>query len=197
MKRETHDKREHILAAARTCFLLYGFKRTAMDDIARAASVSRAALYLLFPNKEAMFRALSEQLHDAALERVDAALRAEQPIEERLVAAFEGKNLELLALVQSGVHGDELVDLYHGIGSDIAQQAEHMFRTKLTNAFEEANVRGDIDLAHVALTPQQCADLLTCATQGLKRMPLDIALYRQQLAQLMRVFCAALAPAQG
>jgi AcrR family transcriptional regulator len=42
------DKRTRILAAARSVFLRYGFKRVNMNDIADAAGVSRPALYLLF-----------------------------------------------------------------------------------------------------------------------------------------------------
>src|SRR5512139_542302 len=105
MNREQDDKRERILKAAQECFTLYGFKRTAMDDIAQKAGISRAALYLLFPNKEAIFRTLVEEIHSAALSRAEAALRAEGTLAERLVAAFEGKDLALMEVVRGSAHG--------------------------------------------------------------------------------------------
>ena len=43
-------KRAHVLGCATKVFLAYGFARTTMDDIARAAEMSRPALYLLFKN---------------------------------------------------------------------------------------------------------------------------------------------------
>ena len=45
-------------------FLAYGFARTTMDDIARAADMSRPALYLLFKNKTDIY---PRHRRDAAL----------------------------------------------------------------------------------------------------------------------------------
>jgi AcrR family transcriptional regulator len=193
MKRESDTKRDRILAAAQECFLLYGFKRTAMDDIARAADISRAALYLLFPNKEAIFRTLSEQIHDAALARVKAALQTEGSIEERLIPAFEGKYLAIMELVQSGAHGSELIEVNHGLGADIVQQALHSFESLITEAIREAAGRGEITLERVGLSAEECAALLTNATNGLKGAQ-DLGFYRQQLRRLIHVFCVSLAP---
>ena len=46
-------------------FLAYGYSRVTMDDIARAAEVSRPALYLLFRNKADIYRAIGAMLLDA------------------------------------------------------------------------------------------------------------------------------------
>ncbi len=56
------DRREHILAAARAEFAAKGFAAARMDDIARRVGISKAALYLQFESKEALFRALVEEL---------------------------------------------------------------------------------------------------------------------------------------
>jgi AcrR family transcriptional regulator len=49
-------QREAILVAATAAFLRYGFKKTSMDDVARAAAVSRQGLYLYFETKDLLFR---------------------------------------------------------------------------------------------------------------------------------------------
>ena len=49
-------QREAILRAAIAIFLRYGFKKTSMDDVARAAGVSRQGLYLYFDTKDFLFR---------------------------------------------------------------------------------------------------------------------------------------------
>ncbi|MEW5960484.1 MAG: TetR/AcrR family transcriptional regulator [Chloroflexota bacterium] len=193
MNRDQDDKRERVLTAAQECFTLYGFKRTAMDDIAQKAAISRAALYLLFPNKEAIFRTLAEELHHEALSRAETALRAAGTLAERLVAAFEGKDLELMALVQSSAHGAELVDLKHRIGADIAEQAENRFKELLTQALHQAERQGELTFDRIGLEANQCAELLLLAAHGLKQPACSLALYRQRLAQLIQVFCAATA----
>ena len=43
-------------------FLAYGYSRVTMDDIARAAEMSRPALYLLFRNKAEIYRAIGAML---------------------------------------------------------------------------------------------------------------------------------------
>jgi AcrR family transcriptional regulator len=48
-------KYDDVLAGARTVFLTQGFEGASVDDIARAAGVSKATLYSYFPDKRLMF----------------------------------------------------------------------------------------------------------------------------------------------
>ncbi|ABD25479.1 transcriptional regulator, TetR family [Novosphingobium aromaticivorans DSM 12444] len=56
------DRRERILDSAREEFAERGFAAARMEDIARRVGISRAALYLAFDSKEAMFRALVSEV---------------------------------------------------------------------------------------------------------------------------------------
>lgn len=56
------DRRERILNSAREEFAERGFAAARMEDIARRVGISRAALYLAFDSKEAMFRALVSEV---------------------------------------------------------------------------------------------------------------------------------------
>ncbi|MFQ6538212.1 MULTISPECIES: TetR/AcrR family transcriptional regulator [Aphanothece] len=58
----TLRKRNAILEGARREFLRHGYAATSMDRVARAAAVSKATVYSHFSDKEALFRALTEQL---------------------------------------------------------------------------------------------------------------------------------------
>jgi AcrR family transcriptional regulator len=55
------ERREQILAAATQAFARSGFAATSLDDIASAASVSRAILYRHFDSKTDLYRAVLDR----------------------------------------------------------------------------------------------------------------------------------------
>lgn len=58
---EDNAKRRQIVEGARTIFLQHGFDAASMNDIARAAGVSKGTLYVYFTNKEQLFEAIVHQ----------------------------------------------------------------------------------------------------------------------------------------
>src|SRR3984893_14164413 len=54
-------KRRQIIDGARALFLAEGFDAASMNDIARAAGVSKGTLYVYFKHKEQLFEAIVEQ----------------------------------------------------------------------------------------------------------------------------------------
>jgi AcrR family transcriptional regulator len=54
-------KRRQIIEGARAVFLSQGFDAASMNDIARAAGVSKGTLYVYFKHKEQLFEAIVEQ----------------------------------------------------------------------------------------------------------------------------------------
>jgi AcrR family transcriptional regulator len=54
-------KRRQILDGARAVFLGQGFEGASMNDIARAAGVSKGTLYVYFENKERLFTAIVDE----------------------------------------------------------------------------------------------------------------------------------------
>jgi AcrR family transcriptional regulator len=62
-----------ILDAAKRLFLTDGFERTTIRKIAAAVGVSSAALYLYFPDKDAILRAIAESTFEALLSRLQAS----------------------------------------------------------------------------------------------------------------------------
>lgn len=51
-------RRENLLTAGARLFARWGFDKTSVDDIAREAGISKGAVYLEFPNKDALFKAV-------------------------------------------------------------------------------------------------------------------------------------------
>ena len=77
-----------VLDAAVGVFARYGYRKTSMDDVARAAGVSRQGLYLSFANKEELFRrALEHSLSDQLACAIAALSRAQDDLETRIISA--------------------------------------------------------------------------------------------------------------
>jgi TetR/AcrR family transcriptional regulator of autoinduction and epiphytic fitness len=82
--------RDRALAAALEVFGRYGFRKTSMEDVARAADISRQGLYLYFANKDALFRAAVGQELDTAVGDVSRCLSEEGVgLEQRVVCALD------------------------------------------------------------------------------------------------------------
>lgn len=52
------ERRERLLNTAATLFARWGFDKTSVEDIARETGISKGAVYLEFPSKDALFMAL-------------------------------------------------------------------------------------------------------------------------------------------
>lgn len=74
-------RRADILLAARDVFNVRGFAGTRMDDIAKASGISKAALYLQFDGKEALFQALVAELIETMLPQAAPAEFGDMPAE--------------------------------------------------------------------------------------------------------------------
>ena len=75
-----------ILGAALACFAERGFAATRLDDVAQRAGITKGTLYLYFPNKEELFKAVVTQALVPNLERGEALLS--EPGEPQPAAAL-------------------------------------------------------------------------------------------------------------
>jgi AcrR family transcriptional regulator len=55
------ERRAHILAAARRCFVRDGFHQTSMQDLVREAGLSSGAIYRYFDSKDEMILAICDE----------------------------------------------------------------------------------------------------------------------------------------
>src|SRR5258708_23076340 len=88
---EPADARQQaVLDAAVGVYARYGFRKTSMEEVARAAGVSRQGLYLQFANKEELFRKAVEYVLKSQLKAAVAALSPrDDSLELRLIAACD------------------------------------------------------------------------------------------------------------
>ena len=86
-RRRKHARPQEILEAALAVFADKGFAAARMDEIAARAGVSKGTIYLYFPSKEAVFKALVREMIGPQLSRLaDLARGHEGPIAPLLAA---------------------------------------------------------------------------------------------------------------
>ena len=83
-----NPRREEALEIALGLFIRYGYRKTSMDELARAVGLSRQGLYLWFPGKKALFTEMTHHLLRKTAAQVAQALAADASAEDRVVAAF-------------------------------------------------------------------------------------------------------------
>ena len=76
--RQAEATRKLLVDVARENFTQRGYAATSIDDVIHQAGVARGALYHHFPGKEALFRAVYEQVEGEVVARV-LAVAAAQP----------------------------------------------------------------------------------------------------------------------
>ncbi|MCL6590824.1 MAG: TetR/AcrR family transcriptional regulator [Firmicutes bacterium] len=73
---ENNGKREHILNIAAELFNRYGYKKTSMEQIARAARVGKASIYQLFNDKALLlgevYQLKAQKLREKMIDSYDA-----------------------------------------------------------------------------------------------------------------------------
>jgi AcrR family transcriptional regulator len=191
----TQDPRQKaILKAAFEAFSSYGFRRTSMEDIARGAGMSRAALYLHYRNKEDIFRSLTQFYYDDAVAQVEGVLTQDLPIAEALARAFEAQAGQIFEALLSSPHGDELLDTKYAHGADIAQAGEARLVAVYAGWLRDKAAAGQISLAVSENDPAVLAATMLAALQGLKAPVPTPAAYRAAAALLAGVFARALEP---
>lgn len=180
-----------LLEAALQVFARYGYRKASMDQVARAAGLSRQGLYLHFPSKDALFRAVVGSLLAETL-GAGAALLAEdaRPLEERLVTAFDAVYGRFLDGPGSLHHSPYLQELWDAatqlLGAQIQAQ-EQAFR----DAVAQALARGGVAATWAAggFTAAELAGLLDAVACGLKHRACPRPDFLVQVSKAAQLLC--------
>ncbi|WP_173072344.1 TetR/AcrR family transcriptional regulator [Tenuifilum thalassicum] len=83
-KPEHQDMRENIVRVATEVFSRFGFKKTSMEDIARALRMGKSSIYYYFKGKEEIFQAVVDKeanlLRVKVKEILDSSLEAKEKL---------------------------------------------------------------------------------------------------------------------
>jgi len=195
---------DRILDAAMRVFRRHGFRRASIEQVAEAAGLTRQALYHHFQSKEALFRAVIEQLYQGALlaeiDAADAAEKAGGGLADILAAEVNARLRHLLASFDGSPQIEELFSEHLALGRDLYQKYATAYGAQVAATIERA-CRGRRVVLAPGMTARTLAQLLEMAMHGAKSgypsmQPADAFLKDLEL-MLRTLVTGAVAPTPG
>jgi TetR/AcrR family transcriptional repressor of mexJK operon len=152
-------KYDDVLAGAREVFLAQGFEGASVDDIARAAGVSKATLYSYFPDKRLMFLEVTKcecrrQITDAESKLGDdIKLRDALTIAAVTLVEFFTSDFYLRMFRVVVAESERFPEL----GQQFYETGPMLGRARMVDYLTKAQARGEVRIDDFALA----ADLFT------------------------------------
>ncbi|WP_415404884.1 TetR/AcrR family transcriptional regulator [Tateyamaria sp. SN3-11] len=154
-------KFDQVLEGARAVFMADGFEGASVDDIARAAEVSKATLYSYFPDKRLLFMEVANmecaRQSQTAVDTIDKS----QPPREVLcqvgrqflsfITSKFGQQVFRICVAES--------DRFPEIGRAFYQSGPQRMRTVMGAYFQEAVERGELKIDDLTLATDQFGEL--------------------------------------
>jgi AcrR family transcriptional regulator len=158
-----HDprKRQQILAGARRVFHENGFDAASMNDIARAAGVSKGTLYVYFENKERLFLELIAEEKRADLWPIMSL----DPNNHDIATVLNNFGQEFLKLLTRPYYIKamrivfSIVERMPEVGADYYSRGPQVCMGKLAAYLEAQSKAGVVEIEDPLLAAQQFMDL--------------------------------------
>ncbi|MEL7092061.1 MAG: TetR/AcrR family transcriptional regulator [Pseudomonadota bacterium] len=154
-------KFDQVLEGARSVFMSDGFEGASVDDIARAAGVSKATLYSYFSDKKLLFVEVARQECDRqsqdALDFIDQNHPPRQVLGAagrhflRFLTSKFGQQIFRICVAES--------DRFPEIGRAFYQSGPQRMRAEMGAYFEAAIDRGELRIDDVTLACDQFAEM--------------------------------------
>ena len=140
--------------AAETCFDRYGVAKTTMDDIAKAAGVSRPTVYRHFDDRDSLVLAVVMKRSRQLIDRAQKFIRRQETFEDQLVEGLlflvdKGRKDPFVGLLVSPAHMD-LANQIVGASTAAVDLAYEMWEPVLIEARERGELRADLDFRAIA-----------------------------------------------
>ena len=177
------SKEERTVAAAVDVFTRYGYARTTMADIALKAGIYRHALYLLFPDKEAIFERVIRKLDDQKLGEINEALASINSLEDKLLRACLVWALHGVELAAEHPDAADLFDLRF----PAVRQVYANFSRLVSGLIAKAAARSGLEA-----TPEELARMLVYGMRGSRDAAADTDEMRRLVAVQVKTLMRAI-----
>ena len=177
-----------VLDAAVAVFARFGFRKASMDEVARAAGVSRQGLYLQFANKEELFRKTLEHSLNNQLNAAVAALARQDGLEVRIIAACDAWSGRFVGSL--GSDAADLMCASTSLAGTTLTHYEAEFELALARAIADSPLNGFCTTA--GLSPADLARTLHATARGLKQSSATREEFVKGMTVAARMFCTPL-----
>ena len=160
-----------IVLAGLELFTHYGYRKTSIDDIARAAQVAKRTVYLHFENKAAVFLAILEYLADQVQQRCAAAERAGSTAVDRLTGLLDAYFGMAFELFSNSEHMPELEETFSKLARARIGDLNTEYEDRLARSLRSLEKTGAIGGPPRGLTVEQIVHMLVRAAEGAKHDP--------------------------
>lgn len=154
-------KFDQVLAGAREVFLAQGFEGASVDDIARAAGVSKATLYSYFPDKRLLFTEVASceccRQSDTAMAVIDAN-GPPRKVLDQVARHFLGFILSDFGMSIFRICVAE-ADRFPDLGRQFYNSGPAVMRVALVDYMRGAVERGELDITDLDLAADQFSEL--------------------------------------
>ncbi|HEX5404809.1 MAG TPA: helix-turn-helix domain-containing protein [Pseudonocardiaceae bacterium] len=181
-------RHDQILTAALSVFGRHGYRRTSMELIARAAGVSRPALYQRFSGKEDVFRAMSARMLDGVLDAATMAGSADAPVADRLYDVLSVKVEFFVGTIEAEFRREMLADAA-SVAGDVATSFNERFTALIEDTLASS---AELDLLGDPLPASDVAVLLLAAVAGIMQEEPEPAVLYPRLRQLVTLTVSGL-----
>ena len=187
------EKKIQVLDAALEVFLHYGFKRTTMGDIAQVAEMSRPAVYLVYSNKEEIYRAVVKREIERTLAASREWARECESLDEKLEAAFTTWVIEPYKVLQTTPDAKEFYEISLSFAADLIQEGLRMYGRVLGEIIETSPEVDETILKKMGLNLSDMALLLSRSTWKIYHSTASLKELEAVLASAVKVYGAVLA----
>ena len=154
-------KYEQVLDGARRIFMADGFEGASVDNIAKAAGVSKATLYSYFPDKKSLFTEVAQteclRQADAAIAEIDMTANVDQVLRAAAAHLIQffisdfGQSIFRICVAES--------DRFPDLGHAFYESGPRVVKETLVQFFELAIERGELRIDDKELAACQFAEL--------------------------------------
>jgi AcrR family transcriptional regulator len=160
-----------ILLAALELFTRYGYRKTSIDDIARAAQVAKRTVYLHFENKAAVFLAILQYLGGQVRQRCVAAERMGGTAVDRLTGLLDAYFGMAFELFSKSAHMPELEETFSKLARARIGNLNTEYEARLARFLRALGKAGEIKGPPQGLTVEQLVHIVVRAAEGAKHDP--------------------------
>jgi AcrR family transcriptional regulator len=185
-------RRDAILDAAYRRFSHFGYDHTSMEDIASEAGTNRPGVFSHFRDKDDIFRAVSQRLHDQALATARSARTEGTALPDALRVTLRAKVELALPTAGPPAKSTELLDPQNEVCGEICRTFAREYMALLNDVFAAGDAHGEVRLAARQFSAADAAALAHAAARGIIADHTDPATTHRRIEQFVTVLIVGL-----